>query len=86
MLPAFELQQSHVSVCMYTMTPDEHFIIDRHPNHSNVLIAAGFSGHGYKFAPVVGESLAQLALNNATDHPIGFFAVDRPALRPATNS
>ena len=84
-LPHFELQQSHVSVCMYTMTPDEHFIVDRHPAHSNVLIAAGFSGHGYKFAPVIGESLAQLALNRQTDHPINFLRIDRPALKSTTS-
>lgn len=79
-LPGFDLRQSHVSVCMYTMTPDEHFIIDRHPNHENVLIAAGFSGHGYKFAPVVGETLAQLTLDGSTNHPVDFLRLDRPAL------
>ncbi len=85
-LPGFGLQESHVSVCMYTMTPDEHFIIDRHPTHENVIIAAGFSGHGYKFAPVIGETLAQLALNGATDHPIEFLKLDRPALQPNPTS
>lgn len=64
-------------VCMYTLTPDRHFIIDRHPGHSNVVIAAGFSGHGFKFAPVVGEALADLALNGQTDLPIGMFSSKR---------
>jgi sarcosine oxidase len=81
-MPDFDLQQSQVSVCMYTMTPDEHFIIDRHPEHPNVLIAAGFSGHGYKFAPVIGETLAQLALDGGTTHPVDFLRLDRAALRP----
>ncbi len=81
-LPGFDLEESHVSVCMYAMTPDENFIVDRHPNHENVYVAAGFSGHGYKFAPVIGETLAQLALNGATDHPIEFLRLDRPALQP----
>jgi len=53
------------SVCMYSMTPDEDFIIDRHPEHSQVVFAAGFSGHGFKFAPVIGEHLADLALDPA---------------------
>jgi glycine/D-amino acid oxidase-like deaminating enzyme len=43
------------------MTPDQDFIIDRHPEHPNVTIAAGFSGHGFKFATVIGEHLADLA-------------------------
>lgn len=46
--------------CMYTMTPDEDFIIDRHPAHDRVTLAAGFSGHGFKFTPVVGEYLSRL--------------------------
>lgn len=46
------------AVCMYTMTPDGHFVIDRHPRHERVWLACGFSGHGFKFAPVVGEMLA----------------------------
>jgi monomeric sarcosine oxidase len=53
------------SMCMYTMTPDQDFIVDRHPEHPNVSIAAGFSGHGFKFAPVVGEHLADLATDPA---------------------
>lgn len=48
------------AVCMYTVTPDENFIVDRHPEHSQVAIAAGFSGHGFKFATAVGEQLADL--------------------------
>jgi sarcosine oxidase len=47
-------------VCLYTNTPDEHFWIDRHPEHRNVLVASPCSGHGFKFAPVVGEILADL--------------------------
>jgi sarcosine oxidase len=47
-------------ICLYTTTPDEHFIIDQHPGHANVVFAGGFSGHGFKFASVVGEILADL--------------------------
>ncbi len=72
------------TVCMYTMTPDEHFIVDRHPQHSGVVFAAGLSGHGFKFTSVLGRALADLALDGATKLPIGFFSVQRPALhRPA---
>lgn len=60
------------SVCMYAMTPDEHFIIDKHPLHANVAFAAGFSGHGFKFAPIVGEVLANLAANGETSQPAEF--------------
>ena len=47
--------------CMYTMTPDEHFILDFHPDDHRIVVGCGFSGHGFKFAPVVGEVLAKLA-------------------------
>jgi len=49
------------SMCLYTMTPDEDFVIDRHPEHDQVVFATGFSGHGFKFTPVIGEYLAALA-------------------------
>lgn len=63
--------------CMYTNTPDGHFVIDRHPDHRSVTIACGFSGHGFKFAPVIGEILADLATNGRTDHPIDLFRLSR---------
>jgi sarcosine oxidase len=63
--------------CLYTTTPDKHFIIDTHPEHEQVVFACGFSGHGYKFAPVIGDVLADLALNGRTEHPIGFLRAGR---------
>lgn len=57
-MPGLNHTASRGSICMYTMTPDEHFIVDEHPQYSNVHVAAGFSGHGYKFASVIGEILA----------------------------
>ena len=63
--------------CLYTNTPDEHFVIATHPEHPQVAIAAGFSGHGYKFCSVVGEILADLATEGGTDHPIGLFSPAR---------
>jgi sarcosine oxidase len=59
--------------CMYTTTPDEHFVIAPHPEHDNVTVACGFSGHGFKFVPVVGEILADLATTGTTAHPIALF-------------
>jgi sarcosine oxidase len=64
-------------VCMYTLTPDRHFVIDVHPNHSNVFVAAGFSGHGFKFAPVVGEVLADLVERGSTRQDISLFRATR---------
>lgn len=63
--------------CMYTMTPDHHWVIDRHPVHPQVALACGFSGHGFKAATVVGEVLADLALDGGTQHDIGLFALAR---------
>ena len=59
--------------CMYTNTVDEHFVVGRHPGHERVTVACGFSGHGFKFVPVVGEILADLATTGATRHPIALF-------------
>ena len=61
------------TACLYTLTPDEHFIVGRHPAHPRVAVAAGFSGHGFKFLPVIGEILADLVLDGGTPHPIDLF-------------
>jgi sarcosine oxidase len=66
--------------CMYALTPDRHFVIDRDPSDTRVVIAGGFSGHGFKFASVVGEIVADLAFDGGTRHPIGFLGLDRFAL------
>jgi glycine/D-amino acid oxidase-like deaminating enzyme len=52
--------------CLYTMTPDHNFIIDNHPHNPNVVIGAGFSGHGFKFGPLTGRLLAELVLKQTT--------------------
>jgi sarcosine oxidase len=59
--------------CLYSNSPDEHFVIARHPAHAAVTVACGFSGHGFKFVPVVGEIVADLATTGATAHPIDLF-------------
>jgi sarcosine oxidase len=66
-----------IRTCLYTNSPDGHFIVDRHPQHARVLIAAGFSGHGFKFASVIGEVLAELAHTGKTNLPIGFLRLER---------
>ncbi len=63
--------------CMYTMTPDEHFIIDHHPRHSNVVLASGFSGHGFKFSSVVGEVVADLVLGKPSEFDLNLFSIKR---------
>lgn len=68
---------SRAGVCIYTSSPDSHFIIDRLPGSDNIVLACGFSGHGFKFAPVVGEVLADLALDGETPHDIDFLSLDR---------
>jgi len=68
--------------CMFTNTADEHFVIDRHPEHQQIVLASPCSGHGYKFCSVVGEILAELICDGRTRHDIGFLRLDRPALEP----
>ena len=65
------------STCMYTVTPDRDFLIGSHPRNPNVLVGAGFSGHGFKFSTLVGKILAELAADGATDYPIERFRLDR---------
>ena len=62
---------------MFTNTPDEHFIIDALPGIPNVFIAAGFSGHGFKFCSVVGEIMSDLATTGETAHDISLLSLSR---------
>jgi monomeric sarcosine oxidase len=63
--------------CLYTMSDDHDFIVDVHPEHPNVLIACGFSGHGFKFGSVMGEVLSQLTLDGQTPFDLSGFRLDR---------
>jgi sarcosine oxidase len=63
--------------CLYTVTPDHDFIIDRLPDAPNIIVASPCSGHGFKFAPVIGEILADLATEDRTDHDIRRFRLSR---------
>jgi monomeric sarcosine oxidase len=76
-LPGVSRTRTRHEVCYYTMSPDEHFIVDVHPKHSNVAFAAGLSGHGFKFTSVLGEVLADLVTGGKTTMPIDFLAQDR---------
>jgi sarcosine oxidase len=66
-----------LKVCMFTNSPDEHFVVDRHPTYPQVSFAAGFSGHGFKFCSVIGEIMADLAEAGATRHDIALFRRSR---------
>ncbi len=75
--PAGAGETMRLATCMFTNSPDEHFILDTLPDHPQVAVGAGFSGHGFKFASVIGEVLADLASEGGTDHPIDMFSLDR---------
>lgn len=66
-----------LKTCLFTNSPDEHFIVDCLPDHPEVILAAGFSGHGFKFASVIGEVLADLAQHGQTGHDISMFDLSR---------
>jgi sarcosine oxidase len=71
-------ESTHVmKTCMYTNTPDENFILDFVPGYQDVLVAIGFSGHGFKFASVVGEIMTDLAMKGSTELPIEFLSAKR---------
>jgi sarcosine oxidase len=78
-MPAGEGPLRSWKICMYTKTPDEHFIVDRHPKYPSVVFASACSGHGFKFASVMGEILADLALDGSTSLPIAFLSASRLA-------
>jgi sarcosine oxidase len=69
--------------CSYTLTPDENFVVGRHPAHDNVVMGCGFSGHGFKFTPVLGEVLADLATGRASSYDLSMFDPGRFTVSPA---
>ena len=64
-------------LCLYTKTPDEHFILDRHPSHPQVVMGGGFSGHGFKFGPVLGQVLRELSLGADPGFDLSLFGLQR---------
>ena len=70
-------QYLSAKACPYTLTPDAHFIVDHHPEHAGIVLCGGFSGHGFKFAPVIGEICADLAFEGQSRHDIALFSIKR---------
>ena len=64
-------------VCLYTVTPDEHFVIDFHPDSERVAVASPCSGHGFKHSAAIGETLAQMALDGKSAYDISAFNLSR---------
>ena len=75
--PAAAGRALSAATCLYTMSADGHFVVDRMPGCSRTWVACGFSGHGFKFMPVIGEALADLATAGNTDLPVGFLSAAR---------
>lgn len=79
-LPQVGTRQTRFDVCLYTLSPDRNFVVDRHPEYPQVAFAAGLSGHGFKFASVLGEVLADLSMGLPTSAPVEFLSSRRAAL------
>jgi glycine/D-amino acid oxidase-like deaminating enzyme len=79
-MPGVSNRRLHHEVCFYTMTPDAHFVIDRHPDYPQVAFAAGMSGHGFKFAPAIGRLLTELTLDGRSSADVEFLGLGRPGL------
>lgn len=77
LLPSLTGELRRFDLCLYTKTPDEHFILDRHPEHPNVVIGGGFSGHGFKFGPVLGEVLRALSMGEGSAFDLSLFGALR---------
>lgn len=76
-VPFVSNRGTRFTTCLYTLSPDRHFLVDRHPRHRNVAFAAGLSGHGFKFTSVLGEVLADWATMDQTQQPIDFLSLKR---------
>ncbi|XP_070685336.1 peroxisomal sarcosine oxidase [Pempheris klunzingeri] len=76
-LPGLDPEPAVVESCMYTLTPDRHFVLDCHPVHRNIVIGAGFSGHGFKFGPIIGKLLCELSLGDVPSYDLSPFRIQR---------
>jgi sarcosine oxidase len=84
LFPGLGSRHTRESECWYTLTPDENFVVGPHPESARVVVACGFSGHGFKFTPVLGEALADLATEGRTRFDLSTFDPLRVArARPA---
>ncbi|XP_003469757.1 peroxisomal sarcosine oxidase [Cavia porcellus] len=75
--PDLKSKPAIIERCMYTNTPDKHFVLDRHPKYDNIIIGAGFSGHGFKLAPVVGKILCELSMKLMSSYDLTPFRISR---------
>ncbi|OWK14807.1 PIPOX [Cervus elaphus hippelaphus] len=83
-LPDLQPEPAVMEHCMYTNTPDGHFVLDRHPKYDNIIIGAGFSGHGFKLSPVVGKILYELSMKLTPSYDLTPFRISRfPSLGKA---
>ena len=73
-LPNLLTTHNDHEACLYTMSPDQHFIVDHHPDHPHIVFAAGLSGHGFKFTSVLGKALSEMAMDGKTELPVKFLA------------
>jgi glycine/D-amino acid oxidase-like deaminating enzyme len=76
-LPAVATPHARHATCLYTKTPDEHFIVDRVPDAPQIAFAAGLSGHGFKFASALGEQLCDLTLGREGRSEAAFLSLER---------
>lgn len=76
-LPGLDRRCLKATACMYTVTPDSRFVIDRHPEHENVIVVSACSGHGFKHSPAIGEAVAQLAIDGRSDIDLSGFSFAR---------
>lgn len=83
LLPDLTAEIQSSQTCLYTLTPDQHFVVDHLPGHPNVAIGTGFSGHGFKFAPVIGRMLIDIVDDGDTAYPRELFRINRFAALPA---
>lgn len=84
LFPGLGREHVRAAECWYTLTPDQHFVVGRHPDAARVWLACGFSGHGFKFTPVLGEVLADLVVEGSTAYDLALFDPRRfESQRPA---
>ncbi|XP_033747873.1 peroxisomal sarcosine oxidase-like [Pecten maximus] len=75
--PCLEQHPAIIETCIYTNTPDHDFVLDRHRDWKNIVIGAGFSGHGFKLSPVVGKVLSELVMQKTPSYQLSHFRIDR---------
>jgi sarcosine oxidase len=75
--PALAGEVVAAATCLYTMSPDEHFLVGTRTGSRRTHVAAGLSGHGFKLAPALGDALVEMALRGSTDLPVGFISPQR---------